>query len=190
MRRSSFWRRLSLAIAGMIVEATSLRPLYNKDPLLGLLLTFGLALFLQELIRTVWGARRIPLRRPAVSGGFIVYGPILVTKYRLAVLVLTILILIAVWLFLEKTPWGRIIRAGSRDPEMVSMLGINLRTIFTITFGLGTALAGVAGVLAAPLWSVVPSMADHGDHAGVRGGDHRRPRQLQRDGHCRPACRG
>ncbi len=149
-----------VGIAGMIVEATLMRPLYNKEPLLGLLLTFGLALFLQELIRTVWGARGHPFDAPQFLAGFIVYGPILVTKYRLAVLVLTILILIAVWLFLERTPWGRVIRAGSRDPEMVSMLGINLRTIFTITFGLGTALAGIAGVLAAPLWSVVPSMAD------------------------------
>ena len=149
-----------VGIVGMIVEATLLRPLYNKEPLLGLLLTFGLALFLQELIRTVWGARGHPFDAPQFLAGFIVYGPILVTRYRLAVLALTILILIAVWLFLEKTPWGRVIRAGSRDPEMVSMLGINLRTIFTITFGLGTALAGIAGVLAAPLWSVVPSMAD------------------------------
>ena len=149
-----------VGVAGMIVEATLLRPLYNKDPLLGLLLTFGLALFLQELIRTVWGAAGHPFDAPAFLSGFVVYGPILVTKYRLAVLGFTILVLIAVWLFLEKTPWGRIIRAGSRDAEMVSMLGINLRTIFTITFGLGTALAGLAGVLAAPLWSVVPSMAD------------------------------
>ena len=106
------------------------------------------------------GAAGHPFDAPAFLAGFVVYGPILVTKYRLAVLVLTSFILIAIWLFLEKTPWGRIIRAGSRDAEMVSMLGINLRTIFTITFGLGTALAGIAGVLAAPLWSVVPSMAD------------------------------
>jgi branched-chain amino acid transport system permease protein len=144
----------------MLVEMTLLRPLYPKDPLLGLLLNFGLALFLQELIRTIWGAAGHPFDAPHWLSGFVVYGPVLVTTYRLAVLGFTIGILTAVWLFLEKTPWGRIIRAGSRDAEMVSMLGINLRTIFTITFGLGTALAGIAGVLAAPLWSVVPSMAD------------------------------
>jgi branched-chain amino acid transport system permease protein len=63
-------------------------------------------------------------------------------------------------LFLQRTKFGRIIRAGSRDAEMVSMLGINLRRVFTFVFGLGTALAGAAGVLAAPLWSVVPSMAE------------------------------
>ena len=75
-------------------------------------------------------------------------------------LVVTVLLLSAIWLFLEKTPYGRIIRAGSRDPEMTSMLGINLPRVFTAVFGLGTCLAGVAGVLAAPLWSVVPSMAE------------------------------
>jgi branched-chain amino acid transport system permease protein len=149
-----------VGLVGIIVELGLMRSLYNKDPLLGLLLTFGLALFLQELIRTLWGPAGHPFDAPQWLAGFVVYGPILATKYRLAVLAFTILILIAIWLFLEATPWGRIIRAGSRDAEMVSMLGINLRTIFTITFGVGTALAGFAGVLAAPLWSVVPSMAD------------------------------
>ncbi|MFP5407414.1 MAG: branched-chain amino acid ABC transporter permease, partial [Gammaproteobacteria bacterium] len=72
--------------------------------------------------------------------------------------VITIVLLICVWLFLEKTPYGRIIRAGSRDGEMVSMLGINLTRVFMVVFGIGTALAAVAGVLAAPLWSVQPSM--------------------------------
>ena len=92
--------------------------------------------------------------------GFIVWGPVLVTKYRLFVLVVTVLILVALWLFLQGTRYGRIIRAGSRDPEMVSMLGINLKRVFTAVFGLGTAVAGIAGVLAAPLWSVVPSMSE------------------------------
>jgi branched-chain amino acid transport system permease protein len=92
--------------------------------------------------------------------GFIIWGPVLVTKYRLFVLVLTAAILFALWLFLQRTRYGRIIRAGSRDAEMVSMLGINLPRVFTFVFGLGTALAGAAGVLAAPLWSVVPSMAE------------------------------
>ncbi len=147
-------------LAGMLVEATLLRPLYDKDPLLGLLLTFGLALFVQEVIRTVWGSIGHPFDPPAFLAGFFSYGPIFVTRYRLSMLGLTIVILVAVWTFLEKTPWGRIIRAGSRDAEMVSMLGINLRTVFTAAFGFGTALAGIAGVLAAPLWSVVPSMAD------------------------------
>ena len=146
--------------AGMLIELSLLRPLYGKEPLLGLVMTFGIALFLEELIRTVWGAGGRPFNPPALLSGFIIWGPVLVTKYRLFVLFLTAAILFALWLFLQRTRYGRIIRAGSRDAEMVSMLGINLPRVFTFVFGLGTALAGVAGVLAAPLWSVVPSMAE------------------------------
>lgn len=149
-----------VGIIGLIVERTMLRPLYDKEPLLSLLLTFGLALFIEELIRTIWGSMGHPFDTPAFLSGFIHYGPVFVTRYRLAVLVATIAILVAIWLFLEKTPYGRIVRAGSRDPEMVSMLGINLKRVFMFIFGLGCLLAGAAGVLAAPLWSVVPSMAE------------------------------
>ena len=70
-----------------------------------------------------------------------------------------VLLLVALWLFLEKTPFGRILRAGSRDPEMVGLLGINLPGVLTWVFGLGCAIAGIAGVLAAPLWTITPSMA-------------------------------
>jgi branched-chain amino acid transport system permease protein len=151
---------LGVGLLGMLIEATLMRPLYGKDPLLGLFMTFGIALFTEELIRTIWGAAGRPFNPPSFLSGFIIWGPVLVTKYRLFVLVLTIVILIALWLFLHSTRYGRIIRAGSRDPEMVSMLGINLKAVFTAVFGLGTAVAGIAGVLAAPLWSVVPSMSE------------------------------
>jgi branched-chain amino acid transport system permease protein len=148
-----------VGIVGMLIEMTLMRPLYGKEPLLGLFMTFGIALFLEELIRTVWGAAGRPFGAPAFLSGFLQYGPVLVTKYRFAVLVVTAAIVFGLWLLLEKTPYGRVIRAGSRDPEMVSMLGINLKRVFTVVFGIGTALAGTAGVLAAPLWSVVPSMS-------------------------------
>jgi branched-chain amino acid transport system permease protein len=151
---------IGVGILGMLIEMTLMRPLYGKDPLLGLFMTFGIALFTEELIRTIWGAAGRPFNPPSLLSGFLVWGPVLVTKYRLFVLVLTIVILAALWLFLHGTRYGRIIRAGSRDPEMVSMLGINLKGVFTAVFGLGTAVAGVAGVLAAPLWSVVPSMSE------------------------------
>ena len=117
---------IMVAIVGMLVERTLLRPLYNKDPLLGLLLTFGLALFIEELIRVVWGSIGYPFDAPEFLFGIFHYGPVIVTKYRLTVLGVTAVLLVCVWLFLEKTPYGRIIRAGSRDGEMVSMLGINL----------------------------------------------------------------
>ena len=72
---------------------------------------------------------------------------------------LTVAVLVALWLFLEHTPFGRILRAGSRDPEMVGLLGINLPKVLTWVFGLGCAISGIAGVLAAPLWTITPSMA-------------------------------
>jgi branched-chain amino acid transport system permease protein len=149
-----------VGVIGCIVEATLMRPLYGKEPLLGLFMTFALALFIEELIRTIWGAEGHPFNAPAFLSGFVIWGPILVTRYRLFVLCVTIVILVAIWLALEKTRYGRVIRAGSRDPEMVSMLGINLPRVFTLVFGFGTCIAGVAGVLAAPLWSVVPSMSE------------------------------
>lgn len=145
---------------GLVVERLLLRPLYDKEPLLSLLLTFGLALFIEELLRTIWGAMGHPFDTPSFLSGFVHYGPVFVTRYRLAVLVITVGLLVAIWLFLEKTPFGRIVRAGSRDPEMVSMLGINLKRVFMFIFGLGCLLAGAAGVLAAPLWSVMPSMSE------------------------------
>jgi branched-chain amino acid transport system permease protein len=149
-----------VGVVGCIVEATLMRPLYGKEPLLGLFMTFALALFIEELIRTIWGAAGHPFNAPDFLSGFVAWGPILVTRYRIFVLGVTIAILLAIWLALEKTPYGRVIRAGSRDPLMVSMLGINLPRVFTLAFGFGTAIAGVAGVLAAPLWSVVPSMSE------------------------------
>lgn len=151
---------LFVGALGCIIEVTLLRPLYGKEPLLGLFMTFALALFIEELIRTIWGAAGHPFDNPEFLNGFVVWGPILVTKYRLFVLGVTVVLLFGIWLALEKTPYGRIIRAGSRDPGMVSMLGINLPRVFTLVFGFGTCIAGIAGVLAAPLWSVVPSMSE------------------------------
>lgn len=151
---------LLVGVLGCVIEATLLRPLYGKEPLLGLFMTFALALFIEELIRTIWGAAGHPANSPQFLDGFVVWGPVLVTKYRLFVLGVTVALLFGIWLLLEKTPYGRIIRAGSRDPMMVSMLGINLPRVFTLVFGFGTCIAGIAGLLAAPLWSVVPSMSE------------------------------
>ena len=122
-------------------------------------MTFALSLLLTALIRLVWGSGGLPFSPPAALSGLFVYGPLLLTKYRLFVLVTTVVILLALWWFLKFTPYGRILRAGSRDPEMVGLLGINLPRVLTGAFGLGALLAGAAGLLAAPLLTVTPSMA-------------------------------
>lgn len=144
---------------GMAVEFLLIRRLYGKEPLIGLILTFALSLLIEALVRLVWGAGGHPFSPPPFLAGIVEYGPILITKYRMAVLVVTMALLAGLWLFLNHTPFGRILRAGSRDAEMVGMLGINLPRVLTGVFGLGCFLAGCAGVLAAPLWTITPSMA-------------------------------
>ncbi len=149
---------LAVALIGMALESTLLRRIYSGDPALGLLLTFGLALIIEQLIRVAWGPAGLPFDIPRAFAGMLSLGPIEYPVYRSFVLVFTLVLLAATWLFLEKTPWGRVIRAGSRDPEMVQMMGIDLSNIFTLVFGLGAFMAAAAGVLAAPLWGVHPAM--------------------------------
>jgi len=148
-----------VGIAGMVVEVVIIRRLYGKDPLSSLIVTFALSLLIEALIRFFWGADGKPFDAPAWLSGIVVAGPLLITRYRVAVLLVTVVTLVALAAFLAWTPYGRILRAGSRDPEMVELLGINLPRVLTGVFGLGCALAAIAGVLAAPLWTVSPSMA-------------------------------
>jgi branched-chain amino acid transport system permease protein len=144
---------------GMVVEAVIIRRLYGKEPIVSLVVTFSLALLIEALIRLFWGMDGKPFSPPDFLSGLIVAGPVLMTQYRAAVLAVTIVILVGLYLFLTHTRFGNILRAGSRDPEMVEVLGINLPIVLTCVFGLGCALAAAAGVLAAPLWAVSPSMA-------------------------------
>jgi len=150
---------LIVGAIGMIVERLLIRRLYDKEPLISLIVTFALALMIEATVRLIWGGIGQPFSPPPFLGGFLIWGPILITKYRFAVLLTTVAVLLALWLFLERTPFGRILRAGSRDPEMVGLLGINLPRVLTWVFGLGCAISGVAGVLAAPLWTITPAMA-------------------------------
>jgi branched-chain amino acid transport system permease protein len=144
---------------GTVVELTLIRQLYHKEPLLSLILTFALALLIEAILRLTFGGASIPFSAPKLFAGFVEYGPILITKYRLTVLAVTVVALIAFWAFMSFTPYGRIIRAGSRDAEMVGLLGINLPILLSAVFGLGCLLAGLAGMLAAPLWTINPSMS-------------------------------
>lgn len=144
---------------GMFVEYMLIRRLYGKEPLVSLIMTFALALLIEALIRVIWGSASQPFSAPPFLAGVVEYGPMLITKYRVFVLATTISLLFALWAFLSFTPFGRILRAGSRDAEMVGLLGINLPRVLSWVFGLGCTLAGIAGLLAAPIMSVHPSMA-------------------------------
>jgi branched-chain amino acid transport system permease protein len=151
---------LAVGLVGMVLEVTLFRHLYRFDHLATLIMTFALALFIESVIRAIWGPAGQPFQPPAFLTGFYEYGPILVTKYRATVLLITALALLLLAYCLEFTSLGRILRAGSRDAEMVSMLGINMPRVFTVVFGVGAMLAGLAGLLAAPLWSITPSMSE------------------------------
>ncbi len=157
-----FWPALLISpllvgLIGLLLEFP-VRRTYGKDPLFGLLLTTGAAMALEELLRIIWGSIGRSLVAPPFVAGPINLGFMPYSKYRLFLAVLSVLLIGLVWLFLEKTPYGAIIRAGAFDSEMVIALGIDLKKLRTLVFGLATALAGIAGVIAAPLWSIKPTM--------------------------------
>jgi branched-subunit amino acid ABC-type transport system permease component len=157
-----FWPALLISpflvgIMGLILEI-AVRRSYGKDPLFGLLLTSGSAMALEEIIRMIWGSIGHTFAAPSFVSGPFDFGFMPYSKYRLFLAGLSVILILLVWLFLEKTPYGAIIKAGAFDSEMVMALGIDLRRLRTIVFGMGTALAGVAGVIAAPLWSIKPTM--------------------------------
>jgi branched-chain amino acid transport system permease protein len=162
-RYVGFWFALLLApllvgVVGLILERLVIHRTYGGNPLFGLLLTFGLATALEEVIRMVWGKTGYSVAAPKFAAGSFDLGFMIYSKYRLILAVLAIVVILLVWLFLEKTPYGAIIKAGASDAEMVMALGKNLPQMRTFVFVIGSILAGVAGVIAAPIWSVRPTM--------------------------------
>ena len=159
----NFW--LSLIIAplmvgtiGLIMERFLIRRLYGRSPDDPLLLTFGLSLMIVEAVRIIWGKIGLTLDPPKALGAAVNLGFMNFPAYRLFVIGVTVAVLVAIWLFLERTNVGLIIRAGSRDPLMVRALGIDLSRIWLLVFGIGTGLAGLAGILAGPMRGVYAEM--------------------------------
>jgi len=153
-----------VGLVGMAIEASFLRRIYVGDPLRGLLFTFGLAMVLEQIIRILWGPSGFPYLIPTYFAGAsksLLSLGIELSRYRIFIFICSVGVIGGLWWFIEKTPYGMIIRAGSRDPEMVRVLGISLKPIMTMVFGLGATLAGFAGVLAAPLAGVQPAMGDN-----------------------------
>lgn len=148
---------LLVALFGLVRELC-LRRTYGMDPLYGLLLTFGAALVIEEGIRVVWGSTEQQLSLPeAISGAFLV-GDLIYSRYRLFASAFAIAAILLLWLFLEKTPYGAIIKAGAHDSEMVRALGINLTRLRSAVFALGVGLAALAGVVMAPIWGIRPQV--------------------------------
>jgi branched-chain amino acid transport system permease protein len=162
----NFW--LSLVIAPLVVGAIGLlaerflvRPLYGRGIDYPLLLTFGLSYVLIDVVRALFGIEGLPSSTPASLRGAVDLGFGHFPLYRLFLIGATAVVVLALWLFLEKTRYGLIIRAGSRDSEIVRVLGVDITKVWWLVFGLGTAIAGLSGVLAAPTRAVNPEMGIH-----------------------------
>src|SRR4051812_16695470 len=149
---------LAVGLFGLVVERILIRPLYGRGIDYPLLLTFGLSYVMVELIRIAFGKSGYPFDTPELLQGAVNIGVGYFPLYRLFVIGATAAVLLALWLFLEKTSFGLIIRAGARDPQIVRVLGVDVARVWLIVFGVGTAIAGLAGLLAAPLQGVIPEM--------------------------------
>jgi branched-chain amino acid transport system permease protein len=152
----SFWVALIVAplmvgALGLLIERFLIRRLYGRSPDDPLLLTFGLSLILIEGVKVFWGKIGLTLDPPRALAGAVDLGFMTFPAYRLFLIAVIAAVLIALYFFLGRTNIGLIIRAGSRDPLMVRALGIDLGRVWLIVFGIGTALAGLAGILAGPM---------------------------------------
>ncbi len=162
----NYWVMLFLApllvgIIGIFVEHLFLRRLYKLDHLYGLLLTFGLALIIEGVLRSLYGVSGQPYSTPELLSGATDLGFMTLPNYRAWVVIASLVICLGTWLIIEKTRLGALLRAGTENAKLVEAFGINVPLMVTATYGLGVALAAVAGVLAAPVLQVTPLMGSH-----------------------------
>jgi branched-chain amino acid transport system permease protein len=158
-----YWWALGLAplvvgAFGIVLERVLIARLYKLDHLYGLLLTFGLALIIQGLFRNQYGVSGLPYAIPAELSGGQRLPFMFLPNYRAWVVVASLIVCIATWLVIEKTKLGAYLRAATENPTLVQAFGVNVPLFLTLTYGFGVALAGFAGVLAAPIYSVNPNM--------------------------------
>jgi branched-subunit amino acid ABC-type transport system permease component len=159
----SFWLALvvaplAVAVVGTVVERLCLGPLYRRPVLDQVLLTFGLIYLFEDLVKWIWGGRIRSIPTPPSLSGSLHMGGVTVPAYRVFVIVFGLVMALALWLLIERTRLGSIIRAGVYDAEMAAGLGIDIRRVFTGIFAFGTALAGLSGVIAGPIQSAQPPM--------------------------------
>ena len=147
-----------VACIGIAIERLFLSRLYSKDPALGLLFTFGLALAAEQALRMIWGTTGLPFSIPQQLRGQLILGDFIYSYYRLTILAVAVLAVSGCWLLLNRTAFGLVVRAGVRDPDMVRALGISLKPALAAIFALGVGLAALAGVMSAPLAGVQPAM--------------------------------
>jgi branched-chain amino acid transport system permease protein len=149
---------VAVAMLGILFERFILRRFYTADPILSLLVTFGLAMVAEQAIRMLWGAAPLSASMPQALRGPVIVGNFLFSRYRLTLLAIVVLVLVGVWLLLNKTSFGRVVRAGIQRPDMVAALGIRLQPYMTTIVMLGVGMAALGGALFAPITIVHPAM--------------------------------
>jgi branched-chain amino acid transport system permease protein len=152
---------LAVGALGVAVEKTMLRWLYKLDHLYGLLLTFGITLLLEGIFRSFFGVSGQTLEVPEQLAGATDLGFMILPNYRAWVVLASLVVCLATWFVIEKTRLGAYLRAGTENPKLVEAFGINVPRMVTLTYGFGVALAGFAGVLAAPVINVTPLMGSN-----------------------------
>jgi branched-chain amino acid transport system permease protein len=158
-----FWGALILAplvavVVGLVTERVLIRPLYGRDPLFSLLLTFGLAMIIEDLIRTIWGAVGVPFSLPNYLNAPLSESLFFLTGYRLVLIAITVVVTGALFATLRYSRIGIRIRAGNADLETISSLGVNIYFLRAANFGIGIFLAGLAGILAAGQLGLSPDI--------------------------------
>jgi len=162
----NYWAMLILAplmvgVFGIVIEKTMLRHLYKLDHLYGLLLTFGITLLVEGVFRSFYGVSGQPFQVPEALAGATDLGFMVMPNYRGWVVVASLVVCLSTWFVIEKTKLGAYLRAGTENPKLVEAFGINVPLMVTLTYGFGVALAGFAGVLAAPIIQVQPLMGQN-----------------------------
>jgi branched-chain amino acid transport system permease protein len=148
-------------VVGMLVEVIALRTLYERDHLDQVLATFGLILFFNELVAILWGRAALYSSLPQYLQGFVEIIPgSIYPAYRALVIVVGLVVAAGLWYVVTRTRIGMLIRAGASNRTMVAALGINIRLLYTVVFGFGAALAGLAGLMAGPIYAVQPGMGE------------------------------
>jgi branched-chain amino acid transport system permease protein len=147
-----------VGLLGVVIERLLFRRFYRTDPALSLLLTFGLAMVAEQALRMIFGAPPLSWSIPQELRGQIFIGDFIYSKYRALVIVLAAACVAGLWFLLQKTPFGRVVRAGVQNPDMVGALGISLQPYMAAVAFLGVGLAGLAGVMLAPIFTLHPAM--------------------------------
>ena len=149
---------IAVGVLGILFERFLLRRFYAADPILSLLVTFGLAMVAEQALRMIWGAAPLSAAMPQALKGAVIVGDFLFSRYRLLLLAVVALVLTGIWLLLHKTAFGRVVRAGIQRPDMVAVLGIKLQPYMTTIVALGVGMAAMGGAFFAPITIVHPAM--------------------------------